>query len=236
MCRKDLTVVISTTQCFHETMHILKDRRYPDNLIFNMSGIVEEDDPGQYFAPPFMKYEEDGVFTDAGCYGLETSIQLLKYCKCVKKVYAFEPDLQNYQECRENAEKWNHKGVEIFYFGTWSERKNLHFKAKGNDSPTFQEEGGLTISVATIDEFVNPDDWVTMIRMDAEGSELESLKGTRRIILRNKLKLAVCIYHKPEDMTEIPLYIKELVPEYQLYIQHHSTCLMCELVLYAVMP
>ena len=54
-------------------------------------------------------------------------------------------------------------------------------------------------------------------------------------IQRDKPKLAICIYHKPEDMTEIPLYIKSLVPEYKLYIRHHSNR-YGETVLYAVPP
>ena len=73
-----------------------------------------------------------------------------------------------------------------------------------------------------------------MIKMDIEGSELEALKGSKKVIQRDKPRLAICIYHKPEDMTEIPLYIKELVPEYKLYIRHHSNA-GTETVLYAVM-
>lgn len=71
--------------------------------------------------------------------------------------------------------------------------------------------------------------------MDIEGSELEALKGAVHTIQRDKPKLAICIYHKPEDMTEIPLYIKSLVPEYKFYVRHHSNC-WTDTVLYAVMP
>ena len=69
--------------------------------------------------------------------------------------------------------------------------------------------------------------------MDVEGAELESLKGAQKVIQRDKPKLAICIYHKPEDMVEIPLYIKELIPEYKLYIRHHSNYIF-ETVLYAI--
>ena len=86
-----------------------------------------------------------------------------------------------------------------------------------------------------IDEAIAEGDKVTFIKMDVEGAELESLKGAEKTIRRDKPKLAICIYHKPEDMWTIPLYIKELVPEYKLYIRHHSSG-VCETVLYAVMP
>ena len=71
--------------------------------------------------------------------------------------------------------------------------------------------------------------------MDVEGAELESLKGAKKIIQRDKPKLANCIYHKMEDMTEIPLYVKELVSEYRLYVHHHSNS-DGETALYAIMP
>ena len=74
---------------------------------------------------------------------------------------------------------------------------------------------------------------VTFIKMDIEGAELKALKGAKNIILRDKPKLAISIYHKPEDIVEIPLFIKELVPEYKLYIRHYSNDSI-ETVLYAV--
>ena len=69
--------------------------------------------------------------------------------------------------------------------------------------------------------------------MDVEGAELEALKGARNLIERDKPKLAICLYHKDDDIWEIPYYIKKLVPEYKLYIRHYSNY-QCETVLYAV--
>lgn len=69
--------------------------------------------------------------------------------------------------------------------------------------------------------------------MDIEGSELEALKGSREIIKRCRPKLEICVYHKKEDLVEIPAFIKELVPEYKLYVRHYSNN-AGETVLYAV--
>ncbi len=69
--------------------------------------------------------------------------------------------------------------------------------------------------------------------MDIEGAELEALQGAKNTIQRFLPKLAICIYHKPKDIIEIPLYIKKIAPRYNLYLRHYSN-FHSETVLYAV--
>ncbi|MDR1086700.1 MAG: FkbM family methyltransferase [Endomicrobium sp.] len=69
--------------------------------------------------------------------------------------------------------------------------------------------------------------------MDIEGAELDALVGAKDTIRKYKPRLAICIYHKPSDIIDIPLYILSLVPEYKLYIRHYSTY-KWETVLYCV--
>lgn len=254
--RKDMCVVLAANVRKLEILKLLKDNDYPEELIFDGMDAwrVADCDPGQYFNPDFMKFEDGEVFVDAGCFDFGTSLTLREYCPSIKKIYAFEPDPESYQRCVERRDEagLGDRAV-ILPFGTWSERKTLKFNVQTSGSSRIcrDEDGerekrnsympGKTsaryceISVMSIDEAVEAGDKVTMIKMDVEGSELESLKGARNTIMRDKPKLAICIYHKPEDMWEIPLYIKELVPEYRFYVRHHSSGIG-ETVLYAVMP
>ena len=75
---------------------------------------------------------------------------------------------------------------------------------------------------------------ITFIKMDIEGSEMRALKGAKQIITTYKPKLAICIYHKLDDLWRIPQYIHSLVPEYKFYIRHHSI-LYSDTVLYATL-
>jgi hypothetical protein len=69
--------------------------------------------------------------------------------------------------------------------------------------------------------------------MDLEGTEIDALYGAKNTIIQNKPKLAISIYHTSEHLYEIPLLIHEWVPEYKLYVRHHTdTC--ADTVLYAV--
>lgn len=73
---------------------------------------------------------------------------------------------------------------------------------------------------------------VDCIKLDVEGAELSALEGAKEAISQFRPKLVICLYHKPEDMISIPLYIKSLVPEYRLHVAH-SSCDFTDTILYA---
>lgn len=73
----------------------------------------------------------------------------------------------------------------------------------------------------------------TFIKMDVEGSELETLKGAEKTILKYRPKLAISLYHKDEDIVTIPIFLERLGLGYKYYLRHYQTR-MCETVLYAI--
>lgn len=63
---------------------------------------------------------------------------------------------------------------------------------------------------------------VDFIKMDIEGSELGALRGAESTIRRWRPKLAISLYHRPEDFFSIPLWIDSLDVGYRLYLDHYS--------------
>ena len=59
-------------------------------------------------------------------------------------------------------------------------------------------------------------------KMDIEGAELQALEGMENMIKQDIPKLAICLYHRPQDMWEIPLYLYQIMPNYQFLIRHHD--------------
>ncbi|MCI8512374.1 MAG: FkbM family methyltransferase [Lachnospiraceae bacterium] len=229
----DSSIVISTHRGLAEIRRFLQTNGVDEKRIHAMSSNMFCIEPGQYFNPDFMWFEEQEVFIDAGSKDLKTAKELSRYTEKLKKVYAFEPDPDNYKECLRNREWFGQSVVEVIPYGTWSEKKTLYFDATADGFSHVTGSGGLRIQVLPIDDAVRTEERVTFIKMDVEGSELESLKGARNMILRDRPKLAICMYHKAEDMINLPLYIKSLVPEYKLYVRHHSNG-AGETVLYAM--
>ena len=189
----------------------------------------------QYFQKDIFEPEQAEVFVDGGAYVGDT-IEKLKevfgggqnYCK---KIYAWEPDKRNIQQMKKTLSSFDN--VTIVPCGMWKEKTKLFFSESGGAGSKIVTTGRSTICVDTIDN-VCWQEKVSFIKMDIEGSEQDALLGAAGIIRRDRPRLAICIYHKPEDLYEIPFLIKELVPEYRLYIRHHSDT-YAETVLYATL-
>ena len=70
--------------------------------------------------------------------------------------------------------------------------------------------------------------------MDIEGAEMDALKGAEQTSREQRPGLAICVYHRPEDLWNIPLYLHEICPDYRFYLRHHASCYVAETVCYGV--
>ena len=95
--------------------------------------------------------------------------------------------------------------------------------------------GYESVKTTTLDAYIeqNHISHIDLLKMDIEGAEPQALRGAQNIIRRWKPKLAISIYHDFRHLWEVPLFLTELVPEYDIYIRHH-TDLAYETVCYAV--
>lgn len=189
------------------------------------SDIYEEN---QYFVKDIINREKDEVFVDGGSYNGDTIDEFIEFTNNrFKKIYAFEMDKDNLNMIVKS--KYDDR-VQFCNYGLWNENTILHFAGNGSASELI-EDGAEEAKCVKLDDYVT--DKVSFIKMDIEGAEMKALQGGKRIIKRDCPKLAICLYHKYSDLWEIPFYIHELVPEYKLYIRHHSKNYE-ETVLYAV--
>ena len=63
-------------------------------------------------------------------------------------------------------------------------------------------------------------DRIDFIKLDVEGAEMAALRGAEDTIRRCRPKLAVSVYHHPDDLTEIPAWIYGLDLGYSLHLDH----------------
>lgn len=191
----------------------------------------------QYF-PDFIRERmgEDEVYVDVGAY---TGDSIEDFLEAVNgkydKIYAFEPDQTNLQVLKENL-----NGVRVYCmpYGAGSTNETTFFYRDGQDTNDTakvvktKEEANMQIEVVRLDDAIS--EMVNYIKMDIEGMELEALKGAEELIKKYRPKLAVSVYHKKEDLIDIPRYILGLNLGYQIFLRHHWECAGTDTVLFAV--
>ncbi len=190
----------------------------------------------QYFVDDLVKLQDGEVFVDGGAYTGDTVQQLFDTAKreniTIKKVIAFEPDEDNYKLL--NKFYGNRENVKIYKKGLSDKEETLFFKSAGVNARVVDNEGEADSKIDVINiDVVSECHGATYIKMDIEGAEWDALHGAKKTIKQNKPKLAICLYHSDEDMVRLIEYVHELVPEYKLYVRHHSRSDV-ETVLYAI--
>lgn len=223
-------------------MKQLLEEGFKNEQIINLGMEYEKLNHLQYFDLPQLenKRETHEIFVDGGSYDGNNSIDFLKWNRrgCLRNsgagrgeeyVIAWETDPYNLENCKKLYEESGIKH-ELIPKGLWSEKKELKLKINKTGS-MISNDGDVIVEVDSIDNMVNRP--VTFIKMDIEGSEYQALLGAKKTISKYKPKLAICIYHKPEDIWELPKLIHEVNPEYKFYLRHYS--FGCnETVLYAL--
>jgi FkbM family methyltransferase len=186
-----------------------------------------------YF-PPEIAEIDDEVFVDVGAFDGD-SIQAFGERRNghFAKAIAVEPDPANCEALRNrvNGLPFGSK-IKIVNVGAASKDGSLQFDATGTAASTLTAAGTTQVPCARLDD-VLANETPTYLKMDIEGAELDALHGAAEMIRRCHPVLAICLYHKPEDLWTIPLYIDSLGVDYHYLVRAHSE--ECwELVLYAI--
>lgn len=176
-----------------------------------------------YFLSEIFSLDRNMIYLDGGAY-IGDTVQLL--CKKIggpcKRIYAFEPNDENYGKLLNfsknlgdviyciNAGLDDHDGIATFL--------------KADAGSRVSDEGKVKIHVINIKRFLKEltGDYPTFMKLDIEGKEPEVITSMSEFIKEYHPDLAISVYHKLEDLWEIPLQIHRINPEYKLYLRHHS--------------
>ncbi len=200
---------ISTSRIYISTY------RYP--MIFRGNQYFDVFEPGN-----------EEVFLDAGAYDGDSIERFYNWAgESAKSAYAIEPMPEM---CNRILAMSEGRDITVMCGAVWSSDEKLYFSDLGSAS-RMDNTGAFSIDGIAID-CIDYKNIPTFIKMDIEGAELEALRGAINIIRKHKPRLAICVYHKPNDVVEIGKYILDLVPEYKLWIRHY-TSLIYETVMYA---
>ena len=210
----------------------LIDSYFPrENIWYPRVGTLYATNGNQYFDCPLMRPEEQEVFIDCGCFDGETSKQFVQWCEeKYDKIIAFEPDRRSYEICKKEC--IGLRNFTLYSNATGVCKTKTRFNMGASGGSKIDKNGFDEVQIESIDDILQGEK-ATFIKMDVEGAELDSLKGAESTIKQYKPKLAIAIYHKPEDILEIPQFILSCREDYKLYIRHYTSCNF-ETILYAL--
>jgi FkbM family methyltransferase len=173
-------------------------------------------------------------FIDCGAYTGDTLEELVKRYK-VENYFGFEPDLHCYSKLSERVKTYYNKAkyYVLLPIGVSNKNEYLRFTSIGTGTSRINKTGDTIVQTVKLDDMLKGYDDL-FIKMDIEGAEISALEGAKNIIVNTAPDLAISVYHKISDLWQIPLMLKEWVPEYRFYMRNHISCTI-DTVLYATL-
>jgi len=176
-----------------------------------------------YFPPGVVPaLPSDVVFIDCGAYDGDTVRAFLGHQHGrFGRIYAFEPDAYNCRRLHSYVDSLGADAARIYVFnaGVGARHTSLRFDPAGDMSSSFSATGPVEIEVVPIDEVVQTNGAAVYLKFDVEGTELEALKGCARLLERDRPLMAISIYHRPDDLWQLPLYVDSLGLGYHCFLR-----------------
>lgn len=158
------------------------------------------------------------TMADLGAYNGDSAREAMKKCPALSLVLAVEPDRRNHRKLCDFAAQAEHVCIEPHRAAILDREGEAAFDASGNrNAGLCTGRATEQVRTATLDTLLDGRA-VDYIKYDVEGAELPALQGSADSIRRHRPALRVALYHRPEDMYRLPLYLATLCPDYQFYL------------------
>jgi FkbM family methyltransferase len=144
------------------------------------------------------------------------------------RVFAFDPLPSHVTASQHNLEQngfADRAAVVPLALGNVTRNTGVRVGQDGGVSPGFSVYGNEDrLPMVTIDDFVAAERpaRVDFIKMDIEGAELAALEGAVDTMARHRPKLAISLYHRPEDFVTIPRFLSTMLPDYDFHLGHYT--------------
>lgn len=224
---------------FEQTYQWLSDDLSKETMVSYLDGHVNvktfpmeyvKDRSLQYYAADIINLSDHEVYVDCGGWDGDTVNRFLKHVnQKYKKIYVFEPDAAMIPKLKSNIDS----SIDYILIdkGAYNLNGRVAFDNTGCGMIT-DSDNDNTIKVAKMDDIIG--EKISFIKMDIEGAEIPALEGGRNLLKKSLPKMAICVYHKRDDLITIPRFIKSLNEDYQLYLRAYHDY-VSEVVLYAVL-
>lgn len=218
----DLTAV-NTAWCDAESREV-----FLAQLLWRLRGdfsTLNRPSPDQYFPRDLFALNANDSFVDGGAYDGDT---LRVLGANFTKAWAIEPDPANADRLRELSDP----RIDVLECALGAVAGEARFTGEGGVASALSTTGVARVRVDTLDHLLGGES-PTFLKLDIEGSEQTALEGAKEMLGRCRPIVAICVYHRPDDLWKIPLFLRQTLPEHRLFLRAHQND-GYELVVYAV--
>ena len=227
-CDKTIVISYPVKPVAHEIRKRLIEDIGIDEKNIRMGIFDWRNNQGQYF--DYFEAKENEVFVDCGCYDGSTCYNFAGWCgaKGFDHIYSFEADPKNYEKSKEILAPLGK--CDLYPYGAADVNKKVYFASEAFETSCIISreeaekrnfEGVEEIETVALDDVLEGKR-VTFIKMDIEGAEYEALSGARKLILENRPRMAISVYHKFEDFVTLANLVLEMHPDYQIAFRHYG--------------
>ncbi|MFC1952556.1 FkbM family methyltransferase [Chloroflexota bacterium] len=220
--KKDVRKVLSLWEDDTSREEYVSQLRWRMHLDFD--SLSEPENYEQYFPDDIFASSSEEVFVDCGAFNGDTiRIFLERQSNTFSKIFALEPDPMNFNKLLRfisTLDDTLRAKVILLEAAAGEYKQKVNIEVTGTTSSSIGA-GKYAIDCIPLDDLFY-DEIPTFIKMDIEGYELEALAGASKIINRHNPILAISVYHHPDHLWSIPLYINSLTDNYHLFLRSHG--------------
>lgn len=173
---------------------------------------------------------------DVGAYRGDTLSEMASFFPSLKHAIAVEPDAKTFRKLETFAKTLSFE-VEPICAAAWSKAGDTVFHRSGNRNSSLvgasYEHADESVRLLPVDSLCE-DRHIDYIKYDVEGAEREALIGSFETVRRDRPILSVSLYHRSEDLYDLPLLLRENCKDYSFYLRRTECLPAWEISLIAV--
>lgn len=185
----------------------------------------------QYFEDFITEIDFD-IFVDAGAYDGSDTLRFVETNPVYEQLFLFEPFTENYHRTSEAVSGL--KNATVLQQALGSEEGEVCLGGDGMAARITGDLDGDIVKQTTLDTLLAP--YIgkkILVKMDIEGEEMPTLKGSQQLLDDPNVAFAISAYHLPHDLLDILNVFLNSKVKRKLYFRHYSSGL-CESVMFAI--
>lgn len=237
----DKKFILENEDKFERVYEMLADEQskeiYLNLLKYNVTGDISYLDKGNGLFAPEAFYKHNKRHIDIGAYDGDTVLEFASHSDSYTDIVAFEPDNATYRKFINNTKNVrNCIGINAAV----GQRDGKIAFASGNGRASHAGEGNNIVDCLSLDHYCGFDHInaegteVGSIKIDAEGMDEFVICGAVNTIYCCKPNISVALYHRYNDIIELPLLLRKHNHKYNFYLRKKEYVPAWDVFLYAI--